>query len=353
MITFAFTTPYVSASASSATILVEASTGAVLDAENCDARLPMASVTKIMTAYTVIQNASPDEIVKIDHRSVGIEGSSMYIKVGEEYTVLELLYGLMLASGNDAAAALAYYVSGSIEAFAELMNKTAKECGLTNSSFCNPSGLSQDGHYTTASDLAKLTAIALKNELFLRIVSTNKTIIKGKTLINHNRLLREIEGCVGVKTGFTKASGRCLVSAVERDGVRLICVTLNCTDDWAVHKNLYEKHFSRCKRIKLLKEKEIYNPISVVGGYSVGYYNQDIYGVVVDNNRDIAINVKIPKFIYCDKNCGDVIGAVEIMQGDVLIAKGDLKLDRKTNIKNIKKPKIGKLLQFILHLFGF
>lgn len=341
------------AAENSAVLLMEASSGFLLYSQNENIRLPMASLTKIMTAYTVIQNADLNQTVTVGKESVGIEGSSMYLTLGQQLTVEQLLYGLMLASGNDAASALAVHVGGSIEGFADLMNEQAAQLGLRNSHFVNPSGLDEEDHYTTALDLAKLTAVALENEQFARIVSTSQYKIGNTVLTNHNRLLRELNGCIGVKTGYTKACGRCLVSAVERDGVRLICVTLNCSDDWNVHKTLYSQHFSRCVKEVLLQKKEIYRALSVVGGYDAGYYCDEICGVVIDGNRDFEYRLSLPDFVYLPGEKDQPIGKVTVYRDGIAVAEGKLRLDRTLTPLPKKKSNFGKLLDFILHLFGF
>ena len=219
-------------------ILIEASTGDVVMEKNCDTRLPMASTTKIMTALTALSIASPETPIVTDAAAVGVEGSSIYLTEGETLTLEQMLYALMLESANDAAEAIAIGLCKSKEAFADEMNRIADEMGLTDTHFVNPHGLDDEEHYTTARELSTIALHAMQNELFRTIVSTRKTTIPHsgedaeRLLVNHNKLLRIYEDCIGVKTGFTKRSGRCLVSAAERDGVELIAVTLNAPNDW-------------------------------------------------------------------------------------------------------------------------
>lgn len=352
-IVFLFMLFSVASYAESAYVLMESSTGTVLESMNEDVRLPMASLTKVMTALVVINNADLDEEIVIDDRSAGIEGSSMYLKVGQKITLRDLLYGLMLVSGNDAATALAYHVGGSIDGFASLMNETAAELGLKDTYFLNPSGLYEEGHYTTARDFAKLTAVALENETFAEIVSTQTYTVGTTVLTNHNRLLRELDGCIGVKTGYTKVCGRCLASACERDGVRLICVTLNYSDDWNKHKALYEQNFPRCKLQLLVDEKEVYRALGVAGGHNVGYYNAAAYGVVIDGKVNFSVSLKVPRFIYANKSKGDTVGQLIIRQGGEVSSTAPLILDRDTQLIQKTESKFHKILQFILHLFGF
>ena len=212
---------------------VEVSSGRVLYAKNADMRLPMASTTKIVTAIAVIENVPDlDEIIEIHPKSVGIEGTSIYLQRGEELSVRELLLGLMLRSGNDAATALALHVSPSVEAFCEKMKEVSEKAGATNSSYKNPHGLDEEGHFTTARDLALISAYAMTNPIFREIVSTKEAKISGREyprlLQNKNRLLRSLDGCVGVKTGFTKKAGRCYVGARQASGMTVVCAVLNC-----------------------------------------------------------------------------------------------------------------------------
>ena len=211
-------------------------------------RLPMASTTKIMTALIAIENLQDDEMIVIPDEATGIEGSSIYLKTGESLSAQDLLYSLMLRSANDAAEALAYAVSSDIYEFSNLMNARAEELGLENTHFDNPHGLDSENHYTTAYDLAIISANALRNERFKQICSTLKYRFStegGERIVtNHNKLLNSYDGAIGIKTGYTKKCGRCLVSAAERNGLTLICVTLNAPNDWTDHKKLLDYGFS-------------------------------------------------------------------------------------------------------------
>ena len=206
----------VGTSASSA-LLIEQESGRVLYAQNADEERLIASITKIMTAVVALEHGSPDMLYTVTAEDMA-EGSSMYLKPGDQLRLEELLYGLMLVSGNDAALAVAHCVSGSVEEFVDLMNETAKRLNMDHTHFANPNGLDAQGHYSSARDMAVLAAYALKNQDFKRIVSTTTVTIGERYLTNHNKLLRRCEGCIGVKTGFTKAAGRTLVSAAARGG---------------------------------------------------------------------------------------------------------------------------------------
>ncbi len=214
--------------------VLEAHSGRVLYGKNIDKRLAMASTTKIMTAITAILHCKNlDEKFEISPKAVGVAGTSLYLREGDVYSTRDLLYALMLISGNDASVAIAEHIAGSVSEFVTLMNRLACDLELSNTHFANTHGLDADGHYTTAYDLAKLTAFALENDTFREIVSTKNTKIcdgngNVKYLKNKNKLLFSLDGCIGVKTGFTDDAGRCLVSAVENEGLRLVCVVLNC-----------------------------------------------------------------------------------------------------------------------------
>lgn len=222
-----------STSAQSA-VVMERSSHRVLYQKNCNERLPMASTTKIVTALTVLNHANLDEVVEISSKAVGIEGSSIYLRTGEHLTVRELLYGLMLRSGNDCAVALALHVAGSIEAFADMMNETARNAGCSDCNFVNPHGLHDDNHYTSAHDLATLTCVALDNSDFQQIVSaksmriSNEGMEYDRVLVNKNKLLSNYGNADGVKTGYTKKAGRCFVGSATRDGMQVVVVVLNC-----------------------------------------------------------------------------------------------------------------------------
>ena len=217
--------------------------------KNANTRLSMASTTKIMTAIVVLENADIDTTVIVDDRAIGVEGSSIYLEKGEEITIKALLYALMLRSANDAAEALAYEICGSIEAFSDLMNEKANSLGLKDTNFKNPHGLDAENHYTTAHDLAIISTEAIKNPVLRDISSTKKIEIESsvgsRILVNHNKLLTLYDGCIGIKTGYTKKSGRSLVSAAKKGDTTLICVTINAPDDWNDHKKLLNYGFSR------------------------------------------------------------------------------------------------------------
>lgn len=301
-----------------AAILIEAGSGDVIYEKNSHEKLPMASTTKIMTALVALEEGDLSKTVQIAEAACGVEGSSIYLTAGEELTLEDLLYALMLESANDAAAAIACEIAGGIEPFAERMNRLAETIGLTESHFTNPHGLDDDAHYTTAHDLAKLTAYALQNEQFRKIVSTyrHQIPLRGdegvRVLLNHNKLLRMSEDVIGVKTGFTKHSGRCLVSAAERDGVCVIAVTLNAPDDWRDHTFLHEIGFAQY-HVEHLAEAGQFTyeiPCPTAENGSVTVTNTDSLSVCLKNGTEVTYSAEAPHLQMPPVTVGDVLGRV-------------------------------------------
>lgn len=314
--------PHVSASSA---ILIEANTKFVIGSKNADARMPMASTTKIMTALVAIENADISRTVSVAPAAVGVEGSSIYLYEGERLTLEDLIYAMMLESANDAAAAIAIEVGGSTQGFAEMMNKKARALGLENTSFTNPHGLDDAQHYTTARDLAIIAIAAMEDPTFQKIVSTyKKTIPLNETegtrlLINHNKLLKGYDGAVGIKTGYTKKSGRCLVSAAEKDGVELICVTLNAPDDWRDHSNMLDYGFSLFESRLLCSDGEFSYTLPIVGGDKdfVTVKNQgELRAVVRRGSGEITCRVYLPRFAYASVSEGEELGRLVYYSGN-------------------------------------
>ncbi|MBR5192182.1 MAG: D-alanyl-D-alanine carboxypeptidase [Clostridia bacterium] len=253
----------------SAEIVMDQSSGRVLYGNNVNQKMFMASTTKILTAITVIENFDINSKVIVKKETCSVEGSSIYLEPGEVLTRKELLYGLMLRSGNDCAETLAVDCSNSIEEFVKLMNEMAKKIGATNSNFVNPHGLHNENHYTTAYDLALISRYAMKNQVFREIVSTKKISIPFSTrdfnrvLINKNKLLNRLDGCIGVKTGFTKKAGRCLVTSCKRNGLELICVVLNCQNMFEHTEYLLLDAFSNYNSYKIFNKNNIIDFLEV------------------------------------------------------------------------------------------
>lgn len=253
-------------------VTIEADSGRVLYESNPRKRLPMASTTKIVTAITVIENCDVNDEVKIDDKAVGVEGSSIYLQYGETLKVIDLLHGLMLQSGNDCAVALAIYTAGSVEKFAQMMNDLAKKVGVSESNFVNPHGLHNDNHYTTAYDLAMISAYAMKNDIFKKIVGTKsyRMPYHGKdydrVFSNKNKILFNFDGGNGIKTGFTKKAGRCLVASAERNGMMVISVVLNCPSMFEDCAALMEKAFNEYENSLIIEKNTEIARTNVING---------------------------------------------------------------------------------------
>ena len=302
-------------------VLLDAASGRVLYEKNAEERSLIASTTKIMTALLVCERCNLAGRVKIPKEAVGIEGSSLYLQEGEVLSVQDLLYGLMLHSGNDAAVALAIYCAGTEADFVTLMNEKARHLGLENTSYANPNGLDHDGNYSTALDLARLSAYALENEDFLRTVSCKTVTIGNRSLRNHNKLLFRYDGAIGVKTGFTKAAGRILVSAAERDGRRLVAVTINAPDDWNDHTALLDYGFA-CYQRALLVEKDAHvDAVPVVGGTaeSVGVAAGEDFWFPMAAAETYSIKLRLPEFVYAPVEAGQEAGMATVQIGDAVV----------------------------------
>lgn len=308
-------------------ILIDAASGEALYEKNPDERRLIASTTKIMTALVVIENCRLDEKVEVPKACEYVGGSSMYLRAGDEVTVRELLYGLLLVSGNDAGLALAYHCGkGSVETFVTMMNMYAQELGLADTSFENPHGLDGEQHYSTARDMARLAAHAMLNETFREIVSTKDITISGRSMHNHNKLLWRFDGVCGVKTGFTKAAGRCLVSCAEREGRQFIAVTLSAPDDWNDHEKLYSAVFDALEEHTLVKagERAALVP-SMTGDDAEVAYNGDFSMWLTPYEYETAeVRLNLPAFVYSGRLRGERAGSADIYVRGVKVGSVEL-----------------------------
>lgn len=311
--TYAFET------SSNAAILIEAHTGQVLYHDNADVRMGMASTTKIMTALVAIENAEPDYMITVSENAANQEGSSIYLKAGDRVCLEDLLYGLMLNSGNDAAVAIAEGIGESLLDFTEKMNESAEKMGCIDTHFSNPSGLPDDNHYSTAKDMATIMSYAMKNEQFRKIVAAKeyKIVLPGSEtyLKNHNKLLWMYPYCIGGKTGYTKSNGRCLVSCAEKDGVELIAVTLDDRDDWNDHISLFEYGFGKVKLKKIIDKNDIITTrrigdtkINLIAG-------EDFFVPVSGFVKNISCRVYTKDSIKNGVDIGEKIGYADIYSG--------------------------------------
>ena len=273
--------------------VMEVSSKRVLYSKNEKEKMPMASTTKIITAIVVLENVDDiSRVVQIDKSMTGIEGTSIYLKAGERLTIEELLYGLMLRSGNDAAVALAIATSGSVDKFVELMNKFCQKVGALDTNIKNPHGLPDDDHYTTAYDLALISSYALNNEKFANIVKTRQKIIsnslsseENRVLINKNKLLKNMKYSTGIKTGYTKKAGRCFVGSAEREGMQIVCVLLHCRPMFEECQDLLERAFMEYKMIKVVDANNIVGESKILGGMKDS--------VKVATRKDVFLPIKV------------------------------------------------------------
>ena len=295
-------------------IVMDAATGRVLYGKNTDSESLIASTTKIMTALVVAEQCNVLDRVRIMKEAVGVEGSSMYLREGEILTVQELLYGLMLHSGNDAAVALAIYCGGTVECFAELMNDKARQLGMKDSHFENPNGLDAPDHYSTARDLAILASYAMENPIFYKTVSARNITVGQRHLRNHNKLLWLYEGADGVKTGYTRAAGRILVSSATRNGRRLIAVTINAPDDWNDHMAMLNQGFSGFEQRRIVSSGEIIGFAEIAGGFSgnVQLLAADNFDYALAPDEKVSFVMPGTGFVYAPVACGADAGFVHV-----------------------------------------
>lgn len=322
-------------------VLIEAETGTVLYSKDMHTQRAMASTTKIMTAILTIEAGDLDTEFTVDPLAIMVEGTSMGLVEGDRVSRRDLLYGIILPSGNDAANAAAVSVSGSIPAFVELMNAKASELGLVNTHFVTPSGLDAKGHYTSAYDLAMLTAYAMKNELFREIVSCKSKQLEygnppySRTLYNSNKMLSRYDGAIGVKPGFTDNARRCLVSAAERNGTTLIAVTLNDGNDYNDHAAMLDYGFTQVSAYPL--ETACSTRVSVAGtGMSVGVYAEETTLSLTPGQRQkLERRVLLPRIVYGEIKRGDPIGTLvfsldgKVLKSVPLLADSDVSQSEK------------------------
>lgn len=321
-------------------VLMDALTGRVLYEKQADSQSLIASTTKIMTALVVCEQCNVLDRVRIPKEAVGIEGSSMYLQEGEVLTVQELLYGLMLHSGNDAAVALAIYCGGTVEGFAGLMNDKAHRLGMEKTHFVNPNGLDAPGHYSTARDMAVLAAYAMENPIFAQTVSTKTVTVGNRSLKNHNKLLWQVEGADGVKTGYTKAAGRILVSSAARQGRRLIAVTMNAPDDWNDHKHLLDKGFCDYSVRKIIEKGACLGYADIAGGQAgqVSLIATEDFSYALTDSEVPQIVLSGPGFVYAPVVHGQSAGYAYICIGEETIGKVPLIFGQTVEQETVKEP---------------
>lgn len=339
-------------------IIVNCDTLETVFQKNAYEKRSMASTTKIMTGLLACESERLSETVNVTAEMCGAEGTSIGLKAGYKINLYDLVCAMMLESGNDAANAVAIFLAGSKEKFAVMMNERAKEIGMDNTSFVTPSGLDDENHYTTAYDMALLGVYAMKNQMLKEICGTKAKKVDfikpdiTMTYSNHNRLLRAYEGTYGIKTGFTKKSGRCLVSACERDGADFVCVTLSAGDDWNDHKKMFGYAFDTVKKNEV--QLCIPQTVEVKGGYLDRVKIKAIENSIAlsqSGNGEITQRVFLPKFIYAPLRIGDVLGRVNIYYNGRLLKKVDLTVGEDCDAVEPTYVKKFSLIDYIRSLF--
>lgn len=341
-----------------AAVVMDADSGRLLYAQNPDKRLANASTTKIMTALLTLEQPDQDRYFTVDSDAIQVEGTTMGLQPGDSVTLHQLAAGMLLPSGNDAANAAAVEIAGSEEAFVRLMNQRAAELGLENTQYRNPSGLDAEGHYSSARDLATLAAHALENEDFADIVSKQEIRMAfgnppyNRSLYTTNKLLERYPYAIGVKTGYTDDAGLCLVTAAEKDGTRLIIVTLNGKDDVNTHMRLYEHFFPLLARVDLSGFTEGLS-VPVTGG------TRDSVAAVPAAEPEAALlereydeltrEVELPQFVYAPVQAGQVLGEIRLLSGDKAVWQSALVAD--SDVPALTRERQG-ILEFIGSLLG-
>lgn len=309
--------------------VIDIDTGRILAAKNKNEKSEPASITKIMTALIALENADIKKVVTIPGAAAGVEGSSIYIKAGEKYSLEDLLYGLMLRSGNDAATAIAIDVAGSVDAFVEKMNQKAQELGCTGTHFNNPHGLPDEKHYTTAHDMALITAAALRNDTFVKIVSTKNYTAEpdgaGETRSwqNKNKLLWQYEGAIGVKTGYTKSAGKTYVGAADRNGIRIAVVVLGAKDMWGDAATLLDDAFASYQQVDLIKDGQSTGVTPVLEGLSSeveGITEGSLSKTLTKEEQERIVTKCVYQTpLYAPVAKGDIIGSMQVYLDDEMI----------------------------------
>ena len=298
--------------------------GQVIYSRKADIPTRIASTTKLMTALLVLENVELDENVLIEPSFCNIEGSSMYLRPGELLTVRELLAGLLLPSGNDAAVALAEYTAGSVEAFVAMMNERAAELGMESTSFENPHGLDGENHYSTAADMARLMCCCMERQDFVELCGMTGCRIGDRAFTNHNKLLWQYDGCIAGKTGYTKAAGRCLVSCCQRGRTRLICVTLSAPDDWNDHIKLYDWAFANYCTKNVMEDLSF--QVSVSGGSpeaitAVPAADMELF---LPKETEVKLVAELPEIVFAPVNSGETAGQIWVIIDDEIIGSCEL-----------------------------
>ncbi len=329
-----------------AAIVVNAATGEIIYSENADLKLPMASTTKIMTALLLCENADLDEVVTTTKEMVTVEGSSMGLLEGDKVSYKALLYGMMLPSGNDAATTTAIALGGSLEEFALLMNKKARELSMDNTNFVTPSGLDAENHYSTAEDMAKLAVYAMKNPIFREAVGTKSIEVEygnppyPRQLSGHNKILDIYDGGIGIKTGYTSKSGKCLVSAASRNGVEVIAVTLGDSNTWSHHTELLNFGFSNINSVTYSLPESGERLLVISGKTSTARLTCEDFtiGLTPDEQERVEYKITLPEFCFAPLKKGEMVGKIDYYIDGKLLESLPLTLAESVPCDDIPQP---------------
>ncbi|MDR0395948.1 MAG: D-alanyl-D-alanine carboxypeptidase [Oscillospiraceae bacterium] len=316
-------------SSAKAAFVMEINTGRPLFSWNAGTKLPMASTTKIMTALLALEMGNMDDMVTASRNAYGVPGTSIYLQLGESLALRDMLLGLMLASGNDAAVAIAEHIGGSVDGFLALMNDRAARLGAYDTRFNSPNGLPAADHYTTAQDLAKITAAAMRLPAFREIVGTQRATIPwmdhdyDRVLTNKNRLLAEYQGATGIKTGFTNAAGRCLVFGAKRGDMEIVGVVLNCSNWFDEAARLMDICFGQYTMIRMLGDGDAVRPLAVRGGIggSVPLKLQGDLSAPLSKNESVSVRLDLPDELRAPVAIGDTVGFARMYANGALVAE--------------------------------
>lgn len=324
------------ASGAKAAVLIERHTGMILYEKNSTQALPMASTTKVMTALIALEYGRLDEKVTCSANAFGVPGTSIYLEKGETLTLREMLYGLMLASGNDAAVAIAEHIGGTVDGFCAQMNEKAKELGCENTHFATPHGLPHNDHYTTARDMAQIARAAMEQPLFREIVSTQRATLPwqnrsyDRVLQNKNKLLSTYPGATGIKTGYTKAAGRCLVFGAEREGMEVIGVVLGCPDWFGEAARMMDQGFERFEYLTLFRKGESLRTLAVDQSDTpqVNAVLKDDLSAVMPKGSWPQMEIDLPESLNAGIEPGQTLGEVTLTHEGQILARQALVADR-------------------------
>jgi len=333
-----------------AAYVLDLKTGRTLFAVNENAEMPMASTTKVMTALIALEQGNLDDLVETTRAAYGQPGTSIYLSLGEKLTLEQMLYGLMIASGNDAAVAIADHIGGSVEGFCAVMNERARSLGANHTNFVNPNGLPVANHYTTAHDLAVIAAAAMENPVFREIVSTQRASIPWegreymRVLRNKNALLTSYDGATGIKTGFTRAAGRCLVFGSRREDMEIVGVVLNCSNWFAEAARIMDLVYARYTWVEMLPDGERVGVVSVTGGEqeSVPVVLRGALAAPVAETEMPLLEIELPDSVLAPQPSGAQVGWA------ILRANGEELSRRPIVLAEPVRPKPSALLRWLL-----